>query len=188
MTEPNKTEPITFGIPAHAETFNQPVKRGRPRKTDPPPKITPTGVPSQRTPPHPNNIHQASSWRSETPEIKYAHLIQRRNVNYPNTRSTRSQTQRRPEQSSTYPKTPPPEYRPIFTQRVPQREVPDFPVTRDAHGRLIYHIPVAHPSRPYFYNQRQREVSTYDDSPYNHNESQDKSPLRQTRYNLRRRY
>jgi hypothetical protein len=63
MTEPNKTEPITFGIPPHAETFNQPVKRGRgrPRKTDPAPKIIPTGVPSRRTPPHQNNIHQTTS-------------------------------------------------------------------------------------------------------------------------------
>jgi transposase InsO family protein len=190
MTEPNKTEPITFGIPPHAETFNQPVKRGRgrPRKTNPAPKTIPTGVPSRRTPPHQNNIHQDTSRRSETPEINYAHLTQRRNNNYPNTRSTKSHTQWRPQQSSTHPKIPPPEYRPIFTERVTQREVPDFPVTRDGHGRLIHHIPVAHPSRPYFYNQRQREVSTYDDSPYNHNESQDKSPLRQTRYNLRRRY
>jgi len=136
MKEPNKTEPISVGIPFHDESFHhdKPIKRGRgrPRKINILPTPISTTVSNQRIPPNPNNIRHASARRDSATERSYRKTLLRGNNNYPNTRSTRSANT------------------PI--------DVPDFPVTQHNDGQYIYA------------------------------EFQNKSSLRQTRYNLRKRY
>ena len=202
MTQPAEAEQtksnITVGLPSHEKALHgdQPIKRGRgrPRKNNILPKQIPTITPDQKKSPHPHTFRHASSRRDSGPEQNYAHMLAQRNStsrnNYPNTRSTRSQAQYRPQYYSN--SIPDPESRNIYTPTIPKRNVPDIPATRNDDGQLIYQIPLAQPvdrqNRPYFNQRQEYRTSLYDESQSTRHVPQDRIPSRQTRYNLRQRY
>jgi transposase InsO family protein len=199
MTKPEKTETkgrnITLGVQHHEQSpqGNQPVKRGRgrPRKNVLiPTKPTPATYPNRRTHPHPYTLRHASSRRDADFIPNYAHMLPRRDDtsrrNYPNTRSTRSQDQWRPQYSSN--PISHPEYEHTCTSLIPKRDVPDIPVTRNADGQFVYHIPVATPYHSYRNNQQQNGTSHRDEPYLPRHIPHDRAQSQQTRYNLRRRF
>jgi len=181
-----------FGVPYHEESCqaDQPMKRGRgrPRKNIIPPKTTPIINPTHKSPIHPNTFYQ----RNAEPLNNCAHQTQRRDStprhNYPNTRSTRSQAQWRPQYSPNPIQHP--DYRNTYEPAIPRRDVTDLPVTRNSNGQLVYQIPVD-PSitTPYHsYNQQQHRTSHRDETNLTRYVPRDRAYSEQTRYNLRRRF